>query len=105
MNRLFILVLTALTTSLLTSCVTNVVDETVQVESVQDATAFTGLKVNRSSDNISVTGWDRDSIVATADLSIWANNSDQAKQISEDLTFSWATGSPTAELIVTSEAP
>lgn len=105
MKRLFILVFAALTTSLLTSCVTNVVDETVQVESVQDATGFTALKVNRSSDNISVTGWGRDSIIAAADLSIWANNSDQAKRISEDLTFSWATGSTTAELIVASEAP
>lgn len=104
MKRLFILLFAALfTSSLLNSCVTDVVDETVQKVSVQDAAAFTALKVNRSSDNISVTGWSRDSIIATANLSIWATTSDQAKQISEDLKFSWATGSTTAELIVTSD--
>lgn len=103
MKRLFILLFTALSTSsLLSSCVTNVVDETVEKVSVQDATAFTALKVNRSSDNISVAGWSRDSIIATATLSIWANSSDEAQQISQDLKFNWATGSTTAELIVTS---
>jgi hypothetical protein len=104
MKRLFILLLTAFSTSsLVTSCVTNVVDETVKIESVQDAATFTALKVNRSSDNIVVTGWSRDSILATANLSIWANNPDEAKQISEDLQFSWATGSTTAELLVTTD--
>lgn len=104
MKRLFILLFAALlTSSLLSSCVTDVVDETVQIESVQDAASFTALKVNRSSDNISVTGWSRDSIIAKANLSIWANSTDNAKQIGEDLQFSWATGSTTAELLVTSD--
>lgn len=77
MKRLFILLFAALlTSSLLSSCVTDVVDETVQIESVQDAASFTALKVNRSSDNISVTGWSRDSIIAKANLSIWANSTD-----------------------------
>ncbi|MBS1904395.1 MAG: DUF4097 family beta strand repeat protein [Bacteroidetes bacterium] len=86
-----------------TGCITNVVDESVQKVSTQRATGFTALKVDRSSDDISVTGWNADTIVATANMSIWASSSEKAKQIAQDLTFSWATNSTTAELIVTSD--
>lgn len=92
-----------LTSSIISGCVTNVVDETVQKVSVQDAKSFTGLKVSRSSDDITVNGWKSDTITATANLSIWASGADKAKQIGDELKFNWAPGSSTAELVVTSD--
>lgn len=102
-NSILTLILGLSVATFVTGCVTEVVDETVQKVSTQDGTGFTALKVSRSSDDIIVTGWNSDTIKATAYLSIWAGNSDKAQQISDDLKFSWATGSPTAELIVTSD--
>lgn len=104
MTRYFIFIIVALSaTSIFSGCITNVSDETIEKVSVQDAKSFTALKVSRSSDDVTVTGWSSDTISATASLSIWANSSDKATQIGQDLQFSWATTSTTAELLVTSD--
>src|SRR5688572_6176481 len=102
-NQIFILVLAVSTVLFVSGCVTEVVDETVQKVSIQDAKNFTALKVDRSSEDINVTGWASDTISVTADLSIWASDAEQARQIADALQFSWATSSTTAELIVTSD--
>ena len=88
---------------LFSGCITNVVDEPVKKVSIQDASTFTGLKVHRSSDDLSVTGWTSDTISVTADLSVWAADEARAREIGEALEFSWLTGNSIAELVVTSD--
>lgn len=102
-STIFALFLTLSTVLFVSGCVTEVVDETIQKVSIQDAKNFTALNVDRSSEDITVTGWTSDTISVTADLSIWASDAAQARQIADALAFSWSTSSTTAELIVTSD--
>jgi DUF4097 and DUF4098 domain-containing protein YvlB len=100
-SRLYTLSIAFSLSVILAGCVTNVVDLTQETTSTQDATQFTSLAIpDQGSNDITISGNVSDTLQATAQLSIWANDDSKARSIADQLQFDWTNNAGAASLAV-----
>lgn len=84
--------------AILSGCVLETVNETVEKQQLQDARTFHTLAVtDLQSTDIAITGWSSDSVHTTVRLDVWASDAERARRIADGIGFGWS-GATEAEL-------